>query len=370
MSDTASAGARRELPPETLHARTHARSLADIGLDGLARACRDDAGAHAPEPRLGTDPRWDRPVVYSPARAGRLGHDGCVVCGAETCPAVDIVELPPRPGDTGPDHAWLTPNLYPNVYPFTARDDTNGDAPPRGVHLVHWSSRRHERGLPGAPPAEAVALWRQLARAEEFLLHGGDGAADLRLSETGDGHRGHVGIIKNKGSRVGGSVFHDHQQILLSDVEPCEPRLVSGLGAALLRDAPAALTVDEVDGLATTIVPPFMSRPLSAFVVPASATRQPESGHLHHLSPDVLDALAIAIARLCGAIDAVMAAPDAPGPGEPAWNLVVHTGPGRGPLVELRPYTQPLGGYEHLGLYMCEELPETSAARLRDALPS
>jgi hypothetical protein len=37
--------------------------------------------------------------------------------------------------------------------------------------------------------------------------------------------------------------------------------------------------------------------------------------------------------------------------------------------VELLPFTQPLGGYEHLGLYMCEELPEVSAGRLRDALP-
>jgi hypothetical protein len=100
-----------------------------------------------------------------------------------------------------------------------------------------------------------------------------------------------------------------------------------------------------------------MRRPLSAFVVPTGD----DTGWLHHMPPEVLDACAFAIARLTLAVSVAMASSGA----EPAWNLVCHAGPGCGPLFELRAFTQPLGGYEHLGLYLCEERPETTAARLR-----
>jgi hypothetical protein len=160
-------------------------------------------------------------------------------------------------------------------------------------------------------------------------------------------------------------VAHDHQQILLAATPPSEPLRTRGLAAELLARTPAALRVDRVDGRVTTLVPPFMRRPLHAFIVPdRGAGRSSPAGWLHHLDEQTLAALAVAIQRLCAAADACMTER----PGEPAWNLVCHTGDGCDPLLELRPFTQPLGGYEHLGLYLCEELPETSAGRLRDAL--
>jgi hypothetical protein len=232
---------------------------------------------------------------------------------------------------------------------------------------VHWSSLRHDGGLIGADAATAAALFGQLARAEEWLLH----HADDHYPETGAGHRGHVGLIKNRGRTVGGSVEHDHQQLLLSSVPFAEPPATRGLRAALTAGAAAGggaragsgaghIVVDEVDGLARTIVPEFMRRPLHCFVAPLAQ----DAGWLHHLDDAVRDALAFAIARLTLAVSGLMAASGR----EPAWNLVCHTGPGCGPLFELRPYTQPLGGYEHLGLYICEETPATSARRLSAAL--
>lgn len=336
----------RRLEPAALGRNTAACSLEALGFDALAEVCRQTTGAHAPEPAVATDPRNGLPVVASPVRAHRLGlpEHICPVCDGHTCPAVDVAELP------GGDKAWLTPNLYPICFPFES------PAAASGIHLVHWSSLFHHRGWPGADERTAAALLSQLARAEGFLLH----HAPEHFPQTGEGHRGHVGVIKNRGRRVGGSVLHDHQQILLTAATPQQPPLTRGLPAQLLLDTPRELLVERTHGLCTTLVPAFMARPLTAFIVPHG----PAAGWLHHLDAAVLSALASASARLTAALDALMTEQF----GEPAWNLICHTGEGCGPLLELRPFTQPLGGYEHLGLYLTEETPAASAARLRHAL--
>ena len=340
----------RSLPRAALARNTASTSLEALGFDGLCALCRSSSGVHAPDPVVATDPRGAPPIIYSEARASRLKPQGCVVCDSETCPAADVVELP------GGDAAWLTPNFYPITFPFEQGPFEDGRPGARGVHLVQWSSLRHDGGLPGADAATAAALLAQLARAEEWLLHN----AGPDYPASGDGHRGHVGVIKNCGRRVGGSVEHDHQQILLSSVPFAEPPLTPGLKRALLDDHSRRRTVDYLEGGALTLVPSFMRRPLHAFIVPAGG----EVGWLHHLDDAVRDAVALATARLTRAVSAAMTAAGQ----DPAWNLVVHNGPGCGPLLELRPFTQPFGGYEHIGLYLCEERPETSAARLREAL--
>ena len=349
----------RQLAPATLGRNTASASLEALGFDGLSALCRASAARHAPDALGSFDPRAHLPIAYSEARATRLveSFDACAVCESRTCPAADVTPLP------GDDLAWLTPNLYPILLPpagGTAGETTG--LPLHGLHLVHWSSLRHDGGFVGAEAPVAAALLEQLARAEEFLLH--NSGADYPLSGTGpDGlpHRGHAGLIKNRGRRVGGSVEHDHQQLLLSNQPFAEPPLTRGLRARLLESATLALHVDDVDGLARTLVPPFMRRPLHAFIVPVAR----DAGWLHHLEPAVRDACALAIARLTHAVTASMAAARQ----DPAWNLVCHAGEGCGPIFELRAFTQPLGGYEHLGLYLCEERPATSAGRLRDALP-
>lgn len=333
------------LPREALDARTASVSLEALGFAGLEALCRDSAAQHAPDRALGHDPRGDLPIAYSEARRGRLAAAGCVVCDDKTCPAADIAALP------GDDVAWLTPNFYPVAYPFPAG---TADAL-HGLHLVQWSSLRHGGGLIGADAATAAALFAQLARAEDWLLH----HADARYPESGDGHRGYVGVIKNRGRTVGGSVEHDHQQVLLSNLPFAEPPATRGLRAMLLEQARPELQVERIDGV-RTLVPRFMRRPLHAFIVPEGQ----DVGWLHHLQPGTRDAVALAVARLSRAVSTLMSDSGR----EPAWNLIVHSGAGCGPLLELRAFTQPLGGYEHLGLYICEEQPATSAGRLRDAV--
>lgn len=337
----------RRLDRAALARNTAAESFEALGYAGLVDVCRSASGAYPPNRAVAHEPRDGFPIVYSETRAQRLSipEHVCVVCDGQTCPAVDQTGLPCN------DLAWFTPNLYPITFPH---ETTGADS--RGIHLVHWSTLRHDGGLAGADDATAAALLQHLARAEEFLLH----HAPADFPDRGDRHRGHVGIVKNRGRRVGGSVEHDHQQILLSAAIPVEPARTMGLAERLLAEATDGLVVERVDGGATTLVPPFMRRPLHAFIVPHSEP----VGWLHHLQAGVLEAVSLAIAHLTAAADTVMTERQ----GEPAWNLVLHTGPGVVPLVELRPFTQPLGGYEHLGLYLCEETPNTSAGRLREAL--
>ncbi|MGQ0551733.1 MAG: hypothetical protein ACT4PU_00770 [Planctomycetota bacterium] len=347
------------LKRETLAGNTAARSLGKLSFTALETLCRESAAAFLPDAESACDPRGPLPIAYSENRRKRLGIPGCVVCESRTCAAVDWHALP------GEDLAWLTPNLYPIVAPRVGSDAMGASASAsggahgvHGIHLVHWSSLRHDGGLIGAEPATAAALFAQLARAGEWLLH----HADAQYPESGEGHRGHVGLVKNRGRTVGGSVEHDHQQLMLSSVPFAEPAATRDLAAAL-HAAPAALRVDDINGLATTLVPPFMRRPLHAFIVPRRSVTP--AGWLHHLDEKVRDAVAFAVARLCQATSTLMANEGR----EPAWNLICHEGLGCEPIFEMRPFTQPLGGYEHLGLYLCEERPATSAARLRAALP-
>jgi hypothetical protein len=51
---------------------------------------------------------------------------------------------------------------------------------------------------------------------------------------------------------------------------------------------------------------------------------------------------------------------------ELAYNVIANNGPGAGLYFEFLPYTQEIGGVEHLGLFVCQELPARAAARLRD----
>lgn len=339
----------RRLDRAALARNTAAESFEALGFPGLVEACRSASADHAPVRELSVEPREGFPIVYSETRAQRLSipEQVCVVCDEQTCAAVDQADLP------GDDLAWFSPNLYPITYPHEGPV-----AGSRGIHMVHWSTLRHDGGLAGADDATAAALIQHLARAEEFLLH----HAPADYPDRGDGHRGHVGIVKNRGRRVGGSVRHDHQQILLSAAVPAEPARTGDLAQQLLTATPDELIVERLDGGATMLVPPFMRRPLHTFIVPHG----PAVGWLHHMEAGVLEALAIGLAHLTAAADSVMRERHS----EPAWNLVLHTGPGLVPLVELRPFTQPLGGYEHLGLYLCEEAPATSAGRLRDVLRS
>ena len=51
---------------------------------------------------------------------------------------------------------------------------------------------------------------------------------------------------------------------------------------------------------------------------------------------------------------------------EPAYNVTVNNGPGAGLYVEFLPYTQETGGFEQLGLWVCQNNPQNVAGHLRE----
>ena len=53
---------------------------------------------------------------------------------------------------------------------------------------------------------------------------------------------------------------------------------------------------------------------------------------------------------------------------EPAYNLVFHSGVSGTFYVEILPHTQEMGGYEQMGLYLCQGTARTSTEDYRRAL--
>jgi hypothetical protein len=53
---------------------------------------------------------------------------------------------------------------------------------------------------------------------------------------------------------------------------------------------------------------------------------------------------------------------------ELAYIFTIHTGPGAGIYFEFLPHTQEMGGFEHLGLWVCNDSPANAAANLREVI--
>ena len=51
-----------------------------------------------------------------------------------------------------------------------------------------------------------------------------------------------------------------------------------------------------------------------------------------------------------------------------AYNITVSNGPGAGLYCEFLPYTQEMGGFEHLGLWVCQNSPGRVVPHLRKQL--
>jgi hypothetical protein len=49
-----------------------------------------------------------------------------------------------------------------------------------------------------------------------------------------------------------------------------------------------------------------------------------------------------------------------------AYNIVGHTGPGAGIFFDFLPYTQETGGFEHLGLFVCQNTPELCVSNVKN----
>jgi galactose-1-phosphate uridylyltransferase len=355
------------LDRETLEGLLDARDVGTLTYDRMRELFEREIRACLPDGRYRVDPRNDDRVVFNRARA-RRPHDNrpapdrndCIVCHGRLTRVVDVADL-------GEGFTFINKNLYPAMHPLPV-GGVPADERCFGLHFLQWTSSLHERDWHNMPLADRTVVVDRLARLERTLLEGARSEMpDNRAWGDEAATAGFVLAMKNYSHLVGGSILHGHQQIGFTNVMPrrfldnlrFERRHGEKYTAFILRENPGSLVVADY-GPATLLVPCFMRRPYDMQLV----LKDPGPRYLHQLSAEERAAVAEGWADGIRAMRDVM-----PAMGRPvAYNVVTHTGPGAGVYLEFLPYTQEMGGFEQMGLFVSQASPDEAAARLREAV--
>ncbi|HDQ14948.1 MAG TPA: hypothetical protein ENN41_09070 [Sediminispirochaeta sp.] len=381
---------RRRLSREELEKKLENRDIENISVDDLVQLFRsdDDLINHAPDALCQIDPRDGALVIYNSKRAKRP-HDNlaevsssseekkqgpCPVCTGQTTGAVDVAEL-------SEGFTFINKNLFPILFPpeqveekwlseALYPDPSHRGRISYGMHFLQWSSSYHDRDWQNMPLEDRIVLLERLAALERTLLYNSESymppSSQWRSQKETSGF---VSIIKNYGAAVGGSLVHGHQQISWSNIMPRSfynnwcffTRHRQFFSKYLLEENPRELEIKDY-GSAVLLVPYFMKRPFKMMLLLRDVGKQ----YLSELSRGELEAVAEGIHDAIRAILEIM-----PRIGkEPAYNMVLHNGPGAGIYLEFLPYTQETGGFEHLGMWVCQGTPLRSAQTLRDYIGS
>jgi glycosyltransferase involved in cell wall biosynthesis/galactose-1-phosphate uridylyltransferase len=330
------------------------------------------------------DPRNGDRIIYNSARA-RRPHDNrpvdpdssdtlplekeCVICMGQTTGVVDVAEL-------SEGFTFINKNLFPMLYPVASsvpRDRLDAAEQPlgsegvraAGFHLLQWTSSLHDKDWHNMSQADRVVAMKRLAALEKMLLANPSGS--IPGSQLADDQPGFVSIIKNDGHLVGGSLVHGHQQIGFSNVMPrrvldnwrFQESKDEQFSAYMLRKNPTELTLRDY-GPAVLLVPYFMRRPFDMMLL----LKDVGKSYLYELTETELAAVADGWHDALRTIRWLM-----PSIGrETAYNVITNNGPGAGLYFEFLPYTQEMGGFEQLGLYVCQGNPESSATQIQEFL--
>lgn len=347
-----------------------AESLDRMTYEELASYFREDLNqGFLPQNFYCIDPRNGDRVVFSSARmhrphdnqppptsvANSSGELECPICNGQTTKVIDVADL-------SQGFTFINKNLYPIFFPAPKTQPLHtvpGNAlenieqgTASGFHFLQWTSSVHDHDWQNMPLADRIVVMRRLAALEHKLI-------------TTAG--GYVSIIKNFGHLVGGSLTHPHQQITLSGVIPNrhhQNKLFmeqhhEAFSAYILRENPSEFLIRDY-GPAVLLTPYFMRRPFDMLLIIKDA----EKSYLHQLSEDELNAV---VDGWQDAIRVMLAVLPEMGR-ERAYNITTHNGPGAGLYFEFLPYTQEMGGFEHLGLYVCQGNPRAAAGHARDLL--
>jgi galactose-1-phosphate uridylyltransferase len=364
---------KQQITREQIEKLSQREKLENLGADEIFELIRgeEQLKSYIPDEMYQIDPRDGAVILYNSARAKRP-HDNprevhaedegkeCPVCEGKTTGIIDIAEL-------SEGYTFINKNLFPVLYPSDKYEaDRFEEAPekyhaagslPWGGHLLQWTSSFHDKDWYNMPLEDRRVVLKRLALLEEKLLSPAVRAPKER----------YVSIIKNYGSPVGGSLVHGHQQIGMSNMMPRRLKLDEEylrrrgelFSDTVLRENPADLTVKDY-GAAVLLVPWFMKRPYNMMFFVKDTLKQ----HLYELQDEEIDAAANGLRDATAAIMEIM-----PRIGKlTAYNITVHNGPGSGLYFEFLPYTQETGGFEHLGLWVCQGNPKSAAEELRKAV--
>ncbi len=318
---------------------------------------------------LRVDPRNGDKIIFNPARAtrprdnmppstgtGSSSLHSCVICQGNTTGVVDFHPL-------SEGFTFINKNLFPMVRPTNTSTDNA-----HGLHFLQWTSSHHDADWHNLPHTDQVIAMQRLVALERCLLT----TADERMPEQSrwgglPGQRGFVSIIKNGGHLVGGSLAHGHQQIAYTNIAPRriaeDWHFMQEKGEAftefLLRENNPQLTVADL-GEAVLLIPYFMQRPYNMMLL----VKDVQKRHLYQLNRKEIEAIAqgwhLAISSIFKLLPQLGR--------EIAYNAITHNGPCPGIYFEFLPYTQEMGGFEHLGLTVCHADPEVAATKLRELI--
>lgn len=364
------------------------RRLEDLDAKGLYSLVTNETALnkYLPDGFARIDPRDGAVVLYNSARSKRpheyAGNDNappdtgekCPVCNGKTTGVIDLLEL-------SEGYTFINKNLFPLMHPqadtgwsepdkLFYNSETSDPAAARGVHLLQWTSSVHDKDWHNMTPDDCLKVMQRLAVLEKKLLTADNNQTVISgLNKAGEKMHGYVSIIKNFGKLVGGSLPHGHQQIAHGNVMPrrfadnADFASRQGLSFSNFaqRESSADLLVKEYE-TAVILVPPFIRRPFNSLLV----LKDTDKSYLHELSNSELRDVAQAWRELTAGLLSLMPAIGR----EPAYNITVNNGPGCGLYFEFLPYTQETGGYEHLGLWICQSTPEISAEGLREYIPN
>lgn len=337
--------------------------------------------AHTPDQTCQLDPRDGSLVVYNANRAHRH-HDMAILPpdtldASEPCPicsgaATRVIDVTPL----SEGFTFISQNLYPILNPSPCLadelltralypDPQHAGRAAYGLHLLQWTSSFHDRDWHNMPLADLQVCMDRLAVLEEKLVHEAGGY--MPPSDMDADTFGCFSVIKNWGAAAGASLTHGHQQVAFSNIMPQRAfnnwsffrRHQRTFAQYMLQENPVELTVAEWPGW-RLVVPYFMQRPLTVMLVPMRGGLR----HLHQLTPGERQQLTIALQATIRALLVLI-----PNYQEPAaYNFVLHSGPGNDLYLEFFPITQTNGGFERLGLWICQERPHRAAELMREAL--
>ncbi len=362
-----------ELKKDRIQKLLYSENLEQIDFNDLSNLIRqnNDISNYLPDGDFQIDPRDGLKIIFNTARSKRP-HDtkkhesktsdlnSCIICDGNTTSIIDLAQL--SEGQT-----FINQNLFPILFPFE-KNATSDKLNCHGMHFLQWTSSIHGNDWNNMPVNDCVIVLKRLAALEKKLLcNNSDFYSSNQDWDNEENTKGFVSIIKNYGRLVGGSLQHAHQQIMLSSVMPLkykhnldfEKNNNLKYSKYILLENPEDLTVKDY-GEAVLIVPYFMRRPYDMQLV----LKNSEKRYLFQLNENELLSCAYGISEAIRAILEIM-----PKLGrEPAYNINIHNGPGAGLYIEFLPYTQEIGGYEHIGLYLCQGRPENSAEILRNLI--
>ena len=275
------------------------------------------------------DKRGFRPHTIPTAE----GKPKCPICTGDTTPIIFYEPL------GGSNFAFVNENLFPIVSPNIMTNAETQQEDLYGYHFLVWPSTEH-KGIHELTPEEHVHSLRLLRTLENFVMEGEN-----------------LLVIKNKGKPCGNSIDHEHYQAIISNFlsarRIAEERYFQETGISLVdtvRNSQSSVKLADYDSFDVTI-PYYIRRGFEVIIAPKENRLR-----FNDLSDKELLDLSRATVDVTKKLDQIMQPPKHEY--GLAYNFVFHLGNIGNMYLEVLPYVQAEGGYEHAGFDANQSTPQ------------